>query len=93
MKSPSTKLTRRGDNVKIALAESFAFCSHAAMTHDPHMIADAILTGSSGFARVGITAPSFDIRQKAALELATTIAQRLDQPDRFEDRRQLALPL
>lgn len=59
---------------------------------DPNLIAHAILT-SSGFARVGLTAPNERIREAAAAELARSIIYALEGfPDGI-DARQLALPL
>ena len=58
---------------------------------DPTQITDALLT-SAGWARVGLTAPSPQMREQAAKELAQTICERINPPP-FMDRNQLALPL
>lgn len=63
------------------------------MAHDPELIADAILHATSGFARVGISQPDGDLRRRAALEMAMTIADRLDHPRPAHDARQMPLPL
>lgn len=65
----------------------------AHMAHDPELIADAILHATSGFARVGITQPDGDLRRRAALDMAMTIADRLDRPQPTRDARQMPLPL
>ncbi|WP_307104773.1 DUF6771 family protein [Sphingomonas sp. SORGH_AS_0950] len=62
------------------------------MTCDPEIIAEAILS-SSGFARVGITMPDPDMRERAARDMAQTIAARLDRPPPSHDARQITLPL
>ncbi|WP_329959314.1 DUF6771 family protein [Sphingomonas sp. Leaf21] len=59
--------------------------------YDPDIIAEAILS-SSGFARVGITMPDVRLRERAARDMAQTIAARLDQPPPH-DSRQIVLPL
>lgn len=59
---------------------------------DSDLIAHAILT-SSGFARVGITAPSEPIRGAAAAELARTIIYALEGFPGAYDARQMALTL
>ena len=64
-----------------------------AMTYDPDLIAEAILS-ASGFARVGITMPDPDMRARAARDMAQTIAAWLEEsPIPPCDRRQIALPL
>ncbi|WP_242138662.1 MULTISPECIES: DUF6771 family protein [unclassified Sphingomonas] len=59
---------------------------------DSDLIAHALLT-SSGFARVGLTAPSERIREAAAAELARTIVCALEGFPSDRDPRQMALPL
>lgn len=56
---------------------------------DPGLIAEAIL-GAAGWARVGITMPTEDMRRKAAQELAATIVEQLAAAPQI-DPRQLGL--
>jgi hypothetical protein len=78
---------------KIALDESEQMVNIVGMTQpDCALIAHALLT-SSGFARVGLTAPSERIREAAAAELARTIVCALEGFPCDRDPRQMALPL
>ncbi|MBB5709734.1 DUF6771 family protein [Sphingomonas xinjiangensis] len=58
----------------------------------PAAIAEALLFSTPGWARIGLTAPDEQMRQKAAQELAVSIAQALT-GDRTFDPNQLHLPL
>lgn len=52
-----------------------------------------LLQTAPGWCRVGLTAPSAAVRERATRELATLIAARLDEPLSVVDHRQLALPI
>lgn len=60
------------------------------MTHES--IAAAILS-APGWARVGLTMPNAEMRERAAETIATTILDTLGAPIEDADRDQLALPL
>ncbi|WP_426264269.1 DUF6771 family protein [Sphingomonas sp. PWP1-2] len=77
--TPCLSGCQRPASRKTLLAILFFKCSAAETTHAPNVIAEAILS-ASGFARVGITMPQRYMRWRAALDLASTIAHRLDHP-------------
>lgn len=58
----------------------------------PLMLATMVLS-APGWVRVGITAPSERLRQEAALELGSLIADRMEHPVVIVPEGQLALPL
>lgn len=58
---------------------------------DPSRLSAAILH-APGWARVGITMPSPDLRERAAKALAFAIVEEFE-PDGRPDHRQIALPL
>ncbi|UVO49656.1 hypothetical protein M0208_03700 [Sphingomonas sp. SUN019] len=58
----------------------------------PFMLAQMVLS-APGWARVGITAPDERLREEAALELGTLIADRLERPFVIVPDGQLPLPL
>lgn len=58
----------------------------------PAVIAEAILYATPGWARVALTAPSEQMREKAAQELALSISEALTGGPAY-DHNQLALPL
>lgn len=53
----------------------------------------AIILTAPAWARVGITMPDEEMREKAAAELALTIVERLSDFPAIPDRDQLMLPL
>lgn len=61
-------------------------------TLDPSRLAQMILEAPA-WARLGITAPKQDLRQRAAEELARAIAERMDAGTEVHDGRQMGLPL
>lgn len=62
------------------------------MEHDPSSLALTLLTAPA-WARVGLTAPSEQLREAAATELAQTIIGALEGSQTLYDARQMALPL
>ena len=70
----------------------FTICSHAQMERIERDELSAILLAAPGWARVGLTMPDVQMRERAADALAATIMERLfgDPP---VDRNQLRLPL
>ena len=58
----------------------------------PAAIANALLFATPGWARIGLTAPSEQMREKAAQELALSITEALTGGP-AHDHNQLALPL
>jgi len=58
----------------------------------PAAIAEALLFSTPGWARIGLTAPSEQMREKAAQELALSITEALTGGSSF-DANQLHLPL
>jgi hypothetical protein len=71
----------------------FFLCSHIDMEQiDTSAVAHAILD-APGWARVGITAPSYWLREDAALELARVIADAVDAPANAPSSQQSILPL
>lgn len=61
-------------------------------TPSPFALASMLLT-APGWARVGLTASKPDLREQAALELATTIVAGLEQPPMIVPEEQMPLPL
>ena len=59
---------------------------------DSQLLQDALLA-APGWARVGLTAPSEQIREAAASELVQVIVRTLDRATTISDTRQIALPL
>jgi hypothetical protein len=59
---------------------------------DSSIIAASILA-APGWARIGITMPKDDLRQRAAEELAVNILNQLEAPPPAFDDRQLSLAL
>lgn len=59
---------------------------------DPQEIS-AIILSAPAWARVGITMPDEEMREKAAAELALTIVERLSDFPAIPDHNQLILPL
>lgn len=62
------------------------------MQPDSFSLASSLLEAPA-WARVGLTAPSARMRERAAAELAETIIDALAQPPISVDPRQLSLPL
>lgn len=58
---------------------------------DPRELSEIILTAPA-WARVGITMPDEEMREKAAAELALTIVDRLSDFPSIPDFNQLSLP-
>ncbi len=76
----------------IALAESFSLRSHKRMDRlDTSRLSAAILH-APGWARVGITMPDPNMRERAASALAEAIVEELE-PDGRPDPRQIMLAL
>lgn len=61
-------------------------------TSSPRMLGSMVLS-APGWVRVGITAPNERLRQEAALELGSLIADRIERPIVIVPEGQLALPL
>lgn len=74
------------------LAMKFAICSHIRMERIEREQLSAILLSAPGWARVGLTMPDAQMRERAADTLAATIIDKLfGEPP--VDRNQLRLPL
>ncbi|MBB5710841.1 DUF6771 family protein [Sphingomonas xinjiangensis] len=58
----------------------------------PTAIAEALLFSTPGWARIGLTAPNERLRERAAHELALSIAEALGDGPAY-DHNQLSLPL